>query len=398
MLTKNLLRHTTRQGKIFPKYIDPSHSEYLEMAGGLLSVFSQNVGQSIKTLETALKDYPGGPVGEGFKKLLLDRCQLSDKGFAEVEEKRWEILRKSKQLRSQYQFRTRESFFERMAEGESLGHLQESLYGDLPHNRLIASFDAIEADKLIHRYNVAQIQGLLLFAQKVRCSVYGPSLVEKRRLMQKIKFHGLLLETSAFKGHSDPLTFELSGPLSIYDGSSTYGGRLANFFPHLLNFKRWDVSAMIKWEQKRLTLEVSHKKAMKSHYQSLTGYIPEEFKAFMDRFKAQALSKKLSWKVSLANDFIDLGANEISFPDFSFQHSDGRTMYLELFHRWHSSAVKKRLRSIENPSSPLIVGICKSLLKDKEIKQMVDKGLESKRKIVTYSSFPTTKALLTYLN
>ncbi len=398
MLTKNLLKNTIRQGKVFPKYINPGQDEAQSLAQQMLSVFASSVGESVKELETTLKNFNSNPISEGFKKLLMDSCEFSDEGFATVEEKRWQLLQRSKQIRATYQFARKEQFFELLAEGQDIKKLQECIYSDLPHNRRLTTFKSMDPEQLIHRYNAAQIQGLLLFAKKVTCKVYQLSLVEKRRLMQKIKFHGLLVDTNAFIGDTEPLTFELSGPLSIYEGASTYGGRLANFFPHLLHFNKWDMVAAIKLNQKILNLELNHKKKIRSHYKALTGYIPEEFSSFMENFNSKMDGKNGSWKVSLCNDFIHLGGNDYSFPDFVFEGSQGRKRYLELFHRWHSSAIKRRLRSVANQSSTLILGVCRSILKDIKTKEMMQQASENKIKIVTYTGFPTVKALLTYLD
>ena len=71
---------------------------------------------------------------------------------------------------------------------------------------------------------------------------------------------------------------------------------------------------------------------------------------------------------SLYFDIFDglLQAQEIVFPDLSFRReADGRTIHLELFHRWHRGQLDRRLALLEQkPDMQLLVGVDRALADD----------------------------------
>jgi len=64
--------------------------------------------------------------------------------------------------------------------------------------------------------------------------------------------------------------------------------------------------------------------------------------------------------------YLELSAQKVIFPDFTFTANDdsGRIRYLELFHRWHTTPLEERLTWCEShPDCDLILGVDRALLK-----------------------------------
>jgi hypothetical protein len=90
--------------------------------------------------------------------------------------------------------------------------------------------------------------------------------------------------------------------------------------------------------------------------------------------------------------FVKLPDGELVFPDMGFKKNNsifGETVHLELFHRWHSSQLMKRIEQCEKSSGlPLLIGVDKYLYKKPEIKTCLDASEFFNAKGFTFSDFP----------
>lgn len=246
----------------------------------------------------------------------------------------------------------------------------------------------------MHRYNCALVQGLVLFATRLRVSVEHASLVERRNLFRAIKFHRLVVGN--FTSDEGRLSFELEGPLSVMMSTQAYGFRMANFFPHLPFLEEWRMEACLKLKNRECRLELTHRQGLRSHYREWGGYVPEEFEQFVSSFN----ERYFPWQVRWSDQLVHLEKQDFCFPDFTFTHlENGRTFYFELFHRWHKGNLIKRLNTIQKlPSHPLRIGVCQSLYKQDSIRTIIEKNGQFLDKfLVTFREFPTPKLVNSFL-
>ena len=68
------------------------------------------------------------------------------------------------------------------------------LYSDLPEHRKILSFEVLAPEALLHRYNCAQIQGLILRSSNSRVARFAP---EARRRFRRKSFNGMTSRNAA---------------------------------------------------------------------------------------------------------------------------------------------------------------------------------------------------------
>lgn len=398
MLTKNLLKYTSRSGVVYPKYINPSDESLLKHSEDLELTFSRSIGVPYKDLETELKSFEKiNGVTDGFKKLLENRCQFGDLDSKEIEVFRWDVFLKSRKLRER-SFEKKADFDKAFAEkvNQSVSDAGDRLYSDLPENRKISSFKPCGSEQLIHRFNAAQIQGLLIYSREIRVKIKESDLLKRRKLFQKIKFHGLIASLSNFEQGAQ-LCFTLGGPLSIFDGVQSYSARLANFFPYLLHMKKWEIEADLKLNGKDLVLKSSSKKAIDSHYKDFNGYLPEDISEYLNNINNSNEVKKLGWTAISSTDVLNSSSGDLCFPDITLIHASGSRKHIEIFHKWHESQLLSRLGS-STDLKDLIVAYPKALLKKGKIKEFAKKSRDESGSIIEYSTFPTVKALLTYLN
>ena len=108
MLTKALLCFRTKNGKIQPKFIDPTAPKFLKIAFELTELFSGSVGEDRGTLENRSKQVLerfklGITVGRGLEKLLLDRTEFDTESKDEVLKLREKVFRNSSALMQKHQ-------------------------------------------------------------------------------------------------------------------------------------------------------------------------------------------------------------------------------------------------------------------------------------------------------
>lgn len=400
MLTKDLLRFRTRNGKVTPTLINPDQEDVVQLATNLCNRYENSIGFSTRELQAKVNREvdTNHKLFPAFRKLLDDRCTVAEDS-GEVAQQRWQWILDAQKLRQSKQFEHFKEFqtvFEDR-NSQKFDQLKNLIYSDLPDNRPIHRYKKIEDKLLPHRYNCAQIQGLIIHSKTITMTISKATISDKRRFFRLLKFHSLMGEIRNTEGKGT-LEVELSGPLAIFQNAQTYGLRIANFFPHLLNFSKWSLRADINIKKRDLVLDISDKTGIKSHYSLQQPYIPEEFQSFVESFNEKAIKTPTPWTASLGDGFVNIGRQSYCFPDITLENVDGQKVYIELFHRWHRGELANRLKSLcLNPISNLIIGICKSLKKEcesfDEIANLESHGI----KCFWFRDFPTPKAVLTQL-
>lgn len=359
MLKRKHLIYRINSGNIKPGFVDPSDPEILENAAGLIAVYSGAVDNRMPRHEldritsSMIRRTPKPEISAGLNKLLLDRCN-----FAHPHPVDYPALRKERFLQTARNIMAGEVRFK---EKEDLPD-EIDLYGDLPEFETITSFVPSSAEKLLHRYNLAQAQGLLFHASDFHLEIKNTPCQELRKLLKSIKFFRLFgkFRTSG----KNKIEIDISGPLALFGPSAKYALQLANLLPAVVNLPDWKLSAEIRFKNRTLTLKLSDKNGLVSHYRNLAEYIPEEIKLFHRLFK----EKSKDWEIVGDTPFLDGGEQEIIFPDLSFRSmASGQILHLELFHRWHGAGLKQRIALIaRHPELPLLLGIDRSLVSSEE--------------------------------
>ncbi len=95
------------------------------------------------------------------------------------------------------------------------------------------------------------------------------------------------------------------------------------------------------------------------------------------------------WEIIETSSFLDTGKQELIFPDFTFQNTDGKIIHIEFFHRWHSSQLLKRIEYCNNSSDlPLIIGVDRFLYNKPEIKNKLDANSWFNKNGILFRDFP----------
>jgi uncharacterized protein len=368
VLTNDLVRVRLKGSVVEPRYIGVSNGDLRKEARGLIELHLEHQGRSVGELEEALAlhigDSPRFLVQRGLSKLLMDRATVEVEAAAEpsvVRECVFRLAVVSGPVAPGHV--DRETILD--AAGSELGlsreEIESSLYADLRSQERLRSIEEIEVTPLLHRYNLATAQAVLLRANHVRVDLESLSAKQLRFLFRSLKFHRLMHRVTRKK---DTLTLELDGPLSLFNMTTRYGLGLALFLPSLCLFDKWTLSAQLSWGKKRetKTFELRSEQGLRSEVQEKGLWEGKEEKHFRATFRALTSP----WKLRRTNKVITLSNNEVLIPDYELVHEDGRKALLDIVWFWRAKSIVKKLEQrLEEAPSHLITAIATRLRADR---------------------------------
>ncbi len=368
MLTKDLIRYNIKDDRIYPAFIDPEDADMLQVAEELLTVCKSAGGSTRAELLAATRPIiDAAPfsaiIARGLEKLLLDRIEFDTTAKEELIDYRREVFARSSRWLLQENFRDYSAYQQQMetAFGQPAAEVAARLYSDLPDFQKVTHFKAISAGRLLHRYNAALVQALLLRCSELQLTVRKSPAATLRQLFKYLRFRQLL--ATIRKDADGQFLITVDGPLNLFYKTQKYGLNLALFFPAVLHQPVWQLTAQIRFKNRRShRLQLDETCGLQPYSHQFLAYVPEEIRFFQEMFN----QKVAHWQLAPADTFVALEGESYCFPDFLLRHASGKTVALELFHPWHASHLSARLQQLaEVPAPPLLLGVAKVLLKDK---------------------------------
>ncbi len=441
MLTKDLLRYKIKSGKISPQFVNPTDEQLLAVADQLISVFEGGINTPRATLLESSKQIidstPGAPiVKRGLEKLLLDRTEFDTAPNEELIAFRQKLFTETSRLLSQKQFQNYEDYqrtvLDTIAEGSRpeiaptrneagaaesrskiaptgdeagaegsrpeiapIGEVElgAKLYADLPSNQPVLTFNTLSAERLLHRYNAAQVQGLLLHCNSLTLKLSDSMTAELRQLFKYLRFNQLL---STIRKEGELYEITVDGPLNLFYKTKRYGMNLANFFLAVLHQPKWELAAEIQFRNKRVSrLSLDESCGIKPISQQFLAYIPEDIQLFQTMLK----NKTEDWQIRPGSQFLPLAGDFYCFPDYQLIHKSGVETAIELFHPWHQGHLIARLNTLaEQKDVSLILGVSKELEKKPLIAEALETSAYFSQFGFTFRDVPTMRSLLPILN
>ncbi|NMA21873.1 MAG: DUF790 family protein [Lentisphaerae bacterium] len=392
MLTKDLIQCRLKGDKLQPILLDTANPELLAHADQLLTAFRQCIGSRKEELATMLEpilsDIRPLALGKGLRKLLEDRSEFSNPDPLDYPAERQKLLTLSANLLNQQPWPSYEAFRQALmqAAGDNNPLLRQGgLYADLPENDSLVSFKDLNPRQLLERYNLGQVQALLLSAEYLELSVDSAEPAKLRRLCKYLRFFRLLCQIKAGSG-GNALKLRIDGPASLFENSRKYGLQLAIFFPAVCTLETWRMKAEVQWKEKKRILQLDQSSGLVCPYHIFSACVPEEIKLFHRHFKETVPD----WKIVGETPFLRGENNEIIFPDLSFASESGEIRHLELFHRYHASRLPARLEWLEkHPEIPLILGVDKTLLRNPALEEQLENSTWFQQNGFLFRDYPS---------
>lgn len=409
MLTKDLLQYKTKKGQILPQFVNPANNQLLAIAEQLISVFEASPDTPRATLLESSKQIidstPGAPIiKRGLEKLLLDRTEFDTAPNEELIAFRHKLFIETSRLLSEKQFRDYADYqreVSRIMADESRPkvapteevELSAKLYADLPSCQPVLTFNTLSAERLLHRYNAAQVQGLLLHCNTLTLKLADSMTAELRQLFKYLRFNQLL---STIRKEGELYQITVDGPLNLFYKTKRYGMNLANFFVAVLHQPKWELAAEIQFRNKqRYLLSLDESCGIKPVSQQFLAYIPEDIQLFQTMLQ----NKTDDWQIRPGSQFLPLAGDFYCFPDYQLVHKIGVETAIELFHPWHQGHLIARLNTLaEQKDVSLILGVSKELEKNPLIAEALETSTYFAQFGFTFRDVPTMRSLLPILN
>src|SRR5689334_6674030 len=390
MLTSDLAMNRVRGGRVEPLAINPADKAHLEMAGDLIAIFAEHVGEQRAALDRELDEYVGDDTDyrilRGLIKLLLDECEFETASAVSPSEIRRALFLKARLHHPVSAGEaTRAQLITEVAAELSCAveEVEAHLYADLFENQRLTGFDEMSPRELLDRYNLAQAQALFYRATEMRLRIEPQEAAGYRRIFDAIKAYRLIhtIAGSPARGYD----VRLDGPVSIFHQSQKYGIQMAVFLPALLLCGGWRLTTEIVLKQgKRVTYELdSRTTTLRSHYLDDVSYKP----AIEDKLLGAWAKAESAWQIQAGKEVIDLGACAF-IPDFIIRHADGREFYLELLGFWTPRHLDERVSEFARADFTRYL-----LAVSDELRGSRDKPLSLPPNVLVYKSALTPAAI-----
>lgn len=374
MLTGKQVRVRFARDRIVPAYLDPAAPEWQEVAERLLEMFRSMSGQTRGEVEQeiadAFGDDPQQQIIDGLAKVLEDRCEFEVVPGKPPEEVRERVFAVAAEMRKGGAF-DRASILGQIGQELKLApaDVEVGLFADLKSEQRLAKFRDLSAERLLHRYNVALAQAVLLRSTGVNIYIKNEPPQRYRQLLRMVKFHRLIAELHPDAANTYRL--HLDGPLSLFSATQKYGLQLALFLPAVLQCADFILQAELIWgpQRKPKRFFLASKDGLESHLQDTGSWVPAELKMFGELFR----KKVADWELVDEPEILPLADGTFWVPDYRLvQKKSGKTVYLEVLGFWRKSSVEKHLERLKAQAKvPFVLAVSDQLhIEEKELAEV----------------------------
>nr|WP_110888871.1 DUF790 family protein [Deinococcus yavapaiensis] len=400
MLPTELLLYRYRDGEVVPKRLAPSF-HLSKLAQDLIEVFDASVGGRRAEITERVAALEGASIGfkvvRGLAHILAtDYSKFEVKAPLEPTVLRSRVFALSSRMAGKM---ARGAILARVAaalseEGVPLRpqEVEDHLYADLHENHVLVEFAPPTPQELLHRYNLAQVQGILYRAYALRITAHRNEPARYKQLLRYLKLFGLMVLVEGDADHGFTLT--LDGPASLFRPSTRYGLAMAKLLPALLHVTKWSLVADVRpradWEDvpESATFALDSECGLVSHYP-----VDAEFDSMIEEaFAARWAKTKTSWTLEREVDLVPVPGSVI-VPDFRLVHPDGRSVLLEIVGYWRPEYLRKKFRSVAaSGRTDLVLAVSERLNLDAAGVNPTD--LPSGIRLVTFKGRLEPKAVL----
>jgi len=351
MLTADLVRATRRGGQLHVTPLGGKQRKRAEeLAESYLGLTLANAGSAhheLKAAWTAVDVASNeAKLAAGLLKLIEDACEFESESSIDPRTLRSELFTRSAEARRQQTEENpfvRERVLSEAGEPHGLGpeQVEQALYSDLKSQHRLLKTPELSALELLERYDLAQLQAVLLRAVKVDARVLCSAPEGYRELFRKLKFRRLLfrVQPEAAGGYH----IEIDGPFSLFDSVTKYGLQLALTLPVLLAAQSLELEAKLRWGKAKTPLNflLSRKTPHPEH--EGRARLPDEVEALLEAFGAV----RDGWKAEPAERILNLPGVGLCIPDIRFTHRTGAVIFLEVLGYWSRDAVWQRVELVQ---------------------------------------------------
>lgn len=355
MLPTDLLSYRQNGEEIHPKRLNLDR-ENQRIARDLISLFADAMGETQGELDRRLLEFEGDSpdyrVKRGLGHILKSSfCTIEIVSPLEPPMLRQEVFTLASQSVADPEktATTLETIAHQLTQeqGKTItpAQVRSGLYADLQENRILTQFDAPDADALLHRYNLSQVQGIFYRASEIVINAHRNVPGQYKLLFRYLKLFNLM---SYIEGDADyGFTITIDGPTSLFKPSTRYGLAIAKLIPALLHVTKWSLKATLQnrdfytGKMKPGRFGLNSDCGLVTHYPPGKPYDSTIERSFADRWDAL----HTEWRLEREVDLVPIPGS-VMIPDFRLVHPDGREFLLEIIGYWRPEYLQKKFSQI----------------------------------------------------
>ncbi|MFO1065894.1 MAG: DUF790 family protein [Pirellulales bacterium] len=354
MLTREMAISTFQNNRIVPDRLTRArHAHYPDLAARMLDVYRNGIGCTREELHRDLRavfsDEVDCPVRriEAFCKLLDEESEYEHESGTRAAELRIKVFRAAARLHplvveADPWFEHEESTAKEQIAAElntTWPELSSKLFCDLLQFHRLKSFhDDFTPRDLLARYNVAQVQVCLFDAVKMKVQVQ----TDFKEVLRYAKLAGLM---HRIERSGEGYVLEFDGPASLLQSTHRYGTAMAKFLPGLLACRRWRMKALLKiarWNR-HAVMELDSDCGLSSRTAVVQDFDSSVEQKFAEKWGTEP---REGWSLERESEILHAG-QKVFIPDFTFQHTDGRRVCLEIVGFWTPEYLQQKLATLE---------------------------------------------------
>jgi len=350
----------------------------LSIAEDLLALINSAEGASYDEVLEALgavdRDSREEKLWSGLKKLLLDDAEFGAPAAIEPIGFRRALFARASAVRRTLEAGARidrPALLAELAREHQIDPAlaEDALFSDLKGAARMTRLPRIGAAELVERYELAQLQGVLLRAVSLVVDVRCSSAEGYRQLFHKLKFRQLLYRLSELP--DGRFRLEIDGPFSVLEATTKYGLQLALLVPALYACDEVELAARVRWGKERKALSFS---ATLKKRDSRT-LAATELRQELEGLVAAVAKRGSGFSVGPAESLLALPGVGLIVPDLVFRSPHRPPVYLELLGYWSRPAVWQRIEWAEADRERRVLFVVSSRLRVSE--EMLDENQSS---------------------
>ena len=229
----------SRDGKARSIFLTEENSDYCH---AVLELFGSSIGRSMEEIEKEIKvlelKVQNPKIIRGLALIMFRISKLSPPAHLDPELVRSTIFKHARLPAVSRE--SRDEILQKVAKelNSSPGEVEKSMYADKENEQVLESIPQISNDDLAKKFNMEQIETVILKSSTINLRMAG----DMNRIIRRIRSLGLLY---TIENESGQEFLKISGPLSIKEHSDRYGYKFALLIRFIMRFDAWELDAKV---------------------------------------------------------------------------------------------------------------------------------------------------------
>lgn len=347
MIPANLLRTKIARGKILPHYAELDQ-DTISLAGNIIAAFESNNGKPRKQLDEKISVFEAQELDyklvRGLSTLLERRSIFKADSSIDPRAARMALFKEASRAKV-ITIEERERLIHGVADKMAISteSLEKAIFSDIQDELILKSFKSLSPQSLLHNYNVALTQTLLLKSLRLEFKVSA----NWKSIIREMKLLGLVYTVE--QNDTDYL-ISIGGPLSISKMADRYGNSFSKLLPQIMKSDARQIKAEVlaRTKSKTYSFEVDSDKVradLDETDDDVTQRVSYD-STVKSRFARIFNSCGSGWNLTIDPEPL-VADGRVLVPDFCFEKYD-INIFLEIVGFWTEEYLNDKMSKLDS--------------------------------------------------